>query len=471
MTLAASIVRNHSGAEVTPAHFFLSAQVSGVDAAEWARCRFEWLIHGGSEHDGKHTGAQLGLVWQVPGVYRVELTVEDAAGNTATASETIQVDALPTWDDEIHVAPTGDDTTGDGSSGTPYRTLGRAITALESGKASDRDRRILLERGGTYTETAGLTLSGYVGSFYVMAYGEGAKPQVNLDGATSADGLVVTSGDSGRACRWRFLDVAFECDQSQANGRAIRLRAAADQTNPRGHDVVLARCSVDHTEQVSTVGLLEITNVPQDPLTASTAGLLSNYGNVGLIDCSLRGYGFALFAVHAQFLTVQGGLMSGTHGASGRAVGQVVRLASGAYSSFRGVTLERAAASSHLLEAHGQGFGDTTNPKKPQQDLTLENCILIASSAVALGLKPSDGNDLDAETKRLQVLNCFAYRDATHPPAGDTAQLYDVEGHGIAVAGNRMHKIRPGRAMVRRYLQTRGGHTLTTRNGDALAAR
>jgi hypothetical protein len=123
-------------------------------------------------------GANYGFVPTESG--SVVVTVENQDGVAASASRTITVssDARTRY----YISGTGNDTTGDGTTGTPYRTLSKAVTV--AGASAD-DIRYSLECGYSYAESATLTLTG--DRCRVDSYGSGARPRIDFTASTAFD--------------------------------------------------------------------------------------------------------------------------------------------------------------------------------------------------------------------------------------------------------------------------------------------
>lgn len=117
--------------------------------------------------DGRYDSASLvgdtlALEYTYPnaGVYSARLTVSDSLGRTG--SDTVVVSVAPSGPmSTVFVSPAGSDTTGDGTAGNPYATIGRGLIEVTDGGT-------VAAYGGTYNENVTLrptvSLLGITGS-------------------------------------------------------------------------------------------------------------------------------------------------------------------------------------------------------------------------------------------------------------------------------------------------------------------
>jgi hypothetical protein len=109
----------------------------------------------------------------------VELYVENDTGLTDTETRTCSMTAFSGT--TVYIATAGNDTTGDGSIGTPYATLSKATTILG---LSNSNRRILCNGGDTFSG-AGFTITG--DNWIIDSYGTGT-PTLDLTSSITQNG-------------------------------------------------------------------------------------------------------------------------------------------------------------------------------------------------------------------------------------------------------------------------------------------
>lgn len=93
---------------------------------------------------------------------RTSRVAQEEGGTSPTAdagSVPVGAAAYPVPGDAIYVATTGNDTTGNGTAGTPYRTLARAITAATAGKTIVLRAGIYHEGGTNHTSAIGVQVN------------------------------------------------------------------------------------------------------------------------------------------------------------------------------------------------------------------------------------------------------------------------------------------------------------------------
>lgn len=182
-------ITNITGATTiaAPAGISLDAIQSVLATGDWQTALMLWDMGDGTIREG----FRVSHVYETPGTYTVTLTVvaEDGTDSTDSLEFTVQNYAPATI---TYVSGTGNDTTGNGSVSTPYRTLQKACE-VQSGTGANKG--IYLERGYTYTlaviggDASRRTVlpTDWSGTatqpFVIQAYGSGADPIVSAPDA------------------------------------------------------------------------------------------------------------------------------------------------------------------------------------------------------------------------------------------------------------------------------------------------
>lgn len=162
------------------------------------------------------TGPVFGHVYRDAGSYTCTLTTTlcDTAGVTPSVwkfTQAITVSAFAGTD--IHIATAGDDTTGNGSSGSPYQTLTKGLNELFS---ANGPRRLRLNKGDTFAfTTVRSTPETRTGFFMIDAYGTGAAPII-----TNSSGNTVIRPTS--SSNWEYIQMGIQMDCSGTNTHAFR---------------------------------------------------------------------------------------------------------------------------------------------------------------------------------------------------------------------------------------------------------
>lgn len=440
--ITAVITKNFTTTEAVPAHFNMSAWDSTTISAP-AKCLYIWTVSGGSEHDGEYNGPNLGLVFETVGTFDVDLIVIDGNGvNYGTASTTVTVAAKPTFDEEFYVdAVGGDDSTGDGSSGNPFQTMARALTELETNKASDLDRRILLTAGQTHTLTSKFTVSGYVGSFYIEKTGSGAKPIIGGTPTSTDDALAFLNGVGDAACRFRLCDLSVTAQTSSGNA-ILAFRANQSATsNPRGHDVVCVRVDVN-----SSSGQTPTTVYAINPalLSHDVNGNIENFGNAAYYDCDITSSAYATFAEWHK-VSVFGGTWDSGNGPGGIGSTHVIRCTSSRDVSFRGVTVARPSSDRLCMKIHhdpgAQDNSTLVSAGIYSGRWTVEGCTFVSSSREVINFSPQDNLNPE-EIVRYGVFsnNAVTLEGNTGYDLADSRfkRFVTIGASNVAVVNNRL---------------------------------
>lgn len=185
---------NNGSGSPSPVAFNYSWHFGDDDTATWT--------HTGDPKN-RDTGCQSAHVYETPGTYIVNLRVTRDNGSTETYRQTITV----TDPDVVYAGATfhadftlGNDTTGDGSIGNPWKTSDKLFDIVF---ASNGPRRGLLKRGETFTSTTTKSYtSALVGPFHIGPYGSGANPIISK--STANEIIVLGNGMTAGA---RFVDV------------------------------------------------------------------------------------------------------------------------------------------------------------------------------------------------------------------------------------------------------------------------
>jgi len=83
----------------------------------------------------------------------------------------------------LYIATTGNDSTGNGTQGSPYLTLSQAISVASNGD-------VIKVESGTYTSASGITVSKEV---TIEAVNPASKPRFEITTAANATAINVTS--------------------------------------------------------------------------------------------------------------------------------------------------------------------------------------------------------------------------------------------------------------------------------------
>jgi hypothetical protein len=188
---------------------------------------YKWIFPE-RESDGNwtHTGfpkwyggpdAITANLYETEGSYKCQLQVIDEDGGNVLGDGNWYEEAItvadPTWTDIYVDATSGNDTTGDGSIGSPYQTIGKANTEV-----AGANTRILLKRGETFNHSGTLEVGGTVdGPIQVQPYGTGADPVVKDDEAASGGVFIQIDYDDRR-----LIDVTVEGTEATAGKRVMQ---------------------------------------------------------------------------------------------------------------------------------------------------------------------------------------------------------------------------------------------------------
>ena len=144
---------------------------STLKAGKATTARYEWDFGDPNGKQNKVIGFNAAHLYDSPGTYTVKLKVynETGASDTTTKTVTVKADTRS----RIHVAPWGSDNNSGSSSGSPVRTLGRAMQRLDQ---VGNNTAILLARGQTYDTNKLLEIQR--DNVVIGAYGSGSKPTI-----------------------------------------------------------------------------------------------------------------------------------------------------------------------------------------------------------------------------------------------------------------------------------------------------
>jgi len=142
--------------------------------------------HNGKSKNTAH-GYMAAHVFETVGTHRVTLHVTEASGvvhdyyQDITVTDPNAVYAGQTY----YVSNSGGNDSNNGTSpSSPFRTVSRAMSTLF---ASNGPRRVLFNRGETWTASSTISASGRTGPFTIGAYGTGTNPTINM--THSGDGI------------------------------------------------------------------------------------------------------------------------------------------------------------------------------------------------------------------------------------------------------------------------------------------
>lgn len=183
--------------------------------------------------------------------YFVRGKATDAAGNTGTSAEANQATAAPAGGGAIYFSTTGNDTTGDGSTGNPYKTFAKLATLAAPGKT-------FILKDGTYSTAnsgngllancnavGGNTVSGTVANpIIVKAENERASIIAN-DGLSP--GAITVSGCS----YWRFHGIYAKGADNNNSGQKANVISIYNSSN-----IWLQRMLVSHNNRYENSHLL-----------------------------------------------------------------------------------------------------------------------------------------------------------------------------------------------------------------------
>ncbi len=177
--------------------------------------------------------------------YEVRVTFSDndnvAGTNPVTGTTTTREEDPPIGTSYLYVATTGSDSSGDGSQGNPWKTIGKAASSVSAGDT-------VLVRGGTYTISSSISVStsGTANNYITFMPYQGES--VTIDGNDSVDNIFDLSGNYIRIRGFKFQDDAYD-----SSGGTIRL-AGADYCiieynyflNPAGPGTLMLRSLASH---------------------------------------------------------------------------------------------------------------------------------------------------------------------------------------------------------------------------------
>lgn len=208
-------ITNLTGATTlgAPCNLSLHCTTSTFNAGTWMTARLAWDMGDGTTREG----FCVSHVYETPGSYTVTLTVtaEDGTSDSDTLGITVNSYTPGTI---TYVSGTGNDTTGDGTIGNPYRTLQKACS-VQSGTGANK--AIYLERGATYTlavipgDASRRTVlptnwSGTAAQpFVIAAYGTGPDPIVYAPERNSGQISFCVFSQSQAMEHWRVVGIDF----------------------------------------------------------------------------------------------------------------------------------------------------------------------------------------------------------------------------------------------------------------------
>jgi len=129
--------------------------------------------------------------------YEVQVTFSDTDGvtgiNPVSATITTRNDTYPSTGATYYVATTGSDTTGNGSSGNPWKTIQKAADTVLAGDT-------VMVRGGTYPGQLTIAKSGTANNFIHFQSEKNLTPAQMQDPANSADRVIIDGTTAPANC-------------------------------------------------------------------------------------------------------------------------------------------------------------------------------------------------------------------------------------------------------------------------------
>jgi len=142
------------------------------------------------------------------GTYTVTLIVTDTDGTISQTTTTVVVqDWNAAWG-TIYVSAAGNDTTGNGTIGNPYRSPLKAFQVAWDSKVKGQPKKILLNRGDTYSYTGNggdASRGTFTRSSICDTYGSGAKPVINV-----SEGIDIVHGNDSNSHDWGWTTAVVD---------------------------------------------------------------------------------------------------------------------------------------------------------------------------------------------------------------------------------------------------------------------
>jgi len=202
-----------AGAAPVPAIVLLSAKVTAGNAVHAQGlgttltngsdldATFTWDFGDASGAYNTLQGFNAAHIYDVPGAYKIKLTVTDKLGKTA--STTVKVTVGTDTRKSIYISNAGNDANSGATPSAPIRTIARANALLSS------NSKLLFDRGETYDLATGVLVS--TQNVVIGAYGDAGQPQPVLrraSGSTLFELLKMAS----TASNVTIQDVALDTD-------------------------------------------------------------------------------------------------------------------------------------------------------------------------------------------------------------------------------------------------------------------
>ena len=176
------------------------------------RWDFDDVASGTWAFDGKAKNDAMGYVaahvFEAPGNYHVTLQVTDANGDTLDYFQDITVaDPATVYAGSTYFVSnaTGNDANSGLSPNVPFKTLGKGMSVLF---ASNGPRRLLLNRGETWTVNNQFLQNNRTGPYTIGAYGTGNRPKVHFPISAGGDSYGMQFSPS--VVDVRITDVDFQ---------------------------------------------------------------------------------------------------------------------------------------------------------------------------------------------------------------------------------------------------------------------
>jgi len=218
-----------------------------------------------------------------------------------------------------YVRKDGDDVTGDGSSGNPWLTVNKGISAIAAGD-------VLLIGDGLYQEDQG---AGYL--YISRAF---ASPTNIRSESGSAAGVVImgtssTTYDTLIACNGgniTFEDLTFAMRTSAVQNGALRIARGANLRFNRCRFQGLAGASVRYCVYVAESGAYVIQSITFEDCIMEMTGAAASYGarvmyggsgtisGVNFINCTMTAPSYAFYATGGVNINVSGGRYTNENG-------------------------------------------------------------------------------------------------------------------------------------------------------------
>ncbi|MDX9972335.1 MAG: PKD domain-containing protein, partial [FCB group bacterium] len=202
-------------------------------------------------------GFNAAHVYETPGTFTATLTVVTRDGQTAQATQIIEV-LQPNGTTYYVDSEIGSDANPGTTPELPWKSATKAFTGMNTTAYNPGDR-ILFRRGQTFNLEAGLVrpgggMAGY--GYYFGAFGEGPKPIIKHVGTSNAE-MIKINGNF--LAFWGVMDLAFDCKsvEGQVSSFFINVSAIAN--------IFFLRCDIyNHFQAVGMNGdhlARQITNV------------------------------------------------------------------------------------------------------------------------------------------------------------------------------------------------------------------